>query len=232
MSALVKFLNQKINTSKLSLLWSLTRLQLSIGLLWLFTVSALIGFSLGHLDWFIPKTPINLLLGFVLLIINVPIASRKGLGVFALSFLVGMTMEIIGVKTEAIFGTYYYGDNLGFKILDVPLMIGVYWGVLVIVTSQMAKSVFDSYISQSLLGASLMVSLDFLMEHLAARFDFWHFSGGIAGVQNYIAWFVIAFALHLFANKYIPKGGTSFSFHLYFNQVAFFLLSYIFLSWL
>ena len=33
----------------------------------------------------------------------------------------------------------------GFKVWGVPIMIGVYWAVLVIVTSQIAKSFFQEY---------------------------------------------------------------------------------------
>jgi len=36
----------------------------SILVIWLFVISALIGISLGFEDWFIPKTPLNLLIGF------------------------------------------------------------------------------------------------------------------------------------------------------------------------
>ena len=74
-----------------------------------------------------------------------------------------------------------------------------------------------------------MVGLDFIMEQLASRFDFWHFEGGVAGVQNYIAWFITAFVLHLIASHWLTKTKGIFSKHLYLNQVVFFVVSYLLL---
>jgi putative membrane protein len=84
-------------------------------------------------------------------------------------------------------------------------------------------------ITVAITGASLMVGLDFLMEQLASRFDFWHFAGGIADLQNYVAWFFVALFLQFLCYKMVPKHNSSFSMHLYLNQVAFFLVSYIIL---
>jgi len=229
MSEVLKLLNQRMSQSGLNRFFGISSLTFSIGVMWLFTCSALIGISLGYLAWFIPKTPINLLLGFLLLIMNVPFGTRKGIAVFLISFLVGMGVEIAGVHTGDIFGNYVYGNNLGFKVWGVPLMIGIYWAVLVIVTSQISRSVFKNMIFASLFGAGLMVGLDFIMEHLASQYDFWHFEGGLAGAQNYLAWFVVAFSLQILASKWLPKGGELFSRHLYINQVVFFSVSYILL---
>ena len=35
--------------------------------------------------------------------------------------LIGFVIEVIGVKTGYVFGSYSYGDSLGFKILEVPV---------------------------------------------------------------------------------------------------------------
>ena len=200
--------------------------KFSIFLLWLFTISSLIGISLGHLEWFITKTPINLMLGFLLLLINVPLGNGKGRRTFLVLFLAGMCIEILGVIRGDIFGVYHYGENLGFKVWGVPLMIGIYWAVLTTVTSQIARGLFNSLWTIAIVGASLMVGLDFLMEQLAHTFDFWHFTDGIAPFQNYVTWFLMAFALQILAWKFIPKGGSTFSFHLYMNQIVFFAVTF------
>ena len=216
---------------RLEHLWVVVGIEsASIFLLWLFTVSSLIGISFGFVDWFIPKTPLNLMLGFLLVLINVPFGKEYGKLAFIIFFLFGMILEIAGVIRGDIFGTYYYGSNLGFKVFGVPLMIGIYWAVLTTVTSQMARSIFNNTILIALFGASLMVGLDFLMEQMAHTFDFWHFKGNIAPFRNYVAWFLAAFVLHIFALKFIPKGGSRFSRHLYFNQVIFFLSTYLILN--
>ncbi|MDF1696630.1 MAG: carotenoid biosynthesis protein [Saprospiraceae bacterium] len=202
----------------------------SIFLLWLFTISSLIGIGLGYTEWFISKTPINLLLGFLLVILNVPFTRKYSKAIFVFFFIFGMVLEIAGVIRGDIFGTYYYGENLGFKVFGVPLMIGIYWAVLTTVTSQISRLFFKNIFTIALTGASLMVGLDFFMEQMAHVFDFWHFTGNIAPFQNYVTWFIAAFVLHLLAVKCIPKGGARFSTHLYLNQVAFFIVTFAILK--
>lgn len=198
--------------------------------MWLFTVSALIGIGLGMQDWFIPKTPVNLLLCFSLLVVNLPVKSFKGILLFFLCFFTGMIAEIVGVQTGTIFGEYSYGSNMGIKVMGVPFMIGIYWAVLVLVTNQIGKMFFKNTLAIALTATALMLGLDFIMEHMAPIFDFWTFSGGVAGIQNYLAWGVIALVLNLFATKMMTKGGEQFSIHLYLNQFAFFLISLLILS--
>ena len=86
---------------------------ISVFIIWLFVISAIVGIYLGYLGWFIPKTPLNLLLGAGLLFWNIPINSLKKIGIWCIAFSVGMLIEIIGVQTGNIFGDYYYGENLG-----------------------------------------------------------------------------------------------------------------------
>ena len=47
-----------------------TKQSLSIGLIWIFHISGLIGIIYTNTSWFIKVTPLNLLLSFVLLVIN------------------------------------------------------------------------------------------------------------------------------------------------------------------
>ncbi|MFT4534724.1 MAG: putative membrane protein [Saprospiraceae bacterium] len=229
MLEVIKQINQRFIDSQIVKGLTFSTETISVGIMWLFTCSALIGISLGYAEWFIPKTPLNLLICLVLLLINIPLISNKSKGVFIIAFIVGMVIEIAGVTTGQIFGRYEYGNNLGVKFWGVPLMIGVYWAVLVIVTSQIAKSYFKNIFYVSITGAFLMVGLDFLMEQMAASFDFWYFEGGIASIKNYIAWFIVSFILQLLAYNWIPKIDGHFSTQLYLNQIVFFSISFILL---
>ena len=114
MPEVIKQINQRLNHLYIIKGLTVSRETLSVGIMWLFTCSALIGISLGYADWFIPKTPLNLLIGLVLLFINIPLNSNKSKGVFIVAFIVGMLVEIVGVKTGEIFGNYEYGKNLWF----------------------------------------------------------------------------------------------------------------------
>jgi len=227
MTKVIKSLSQSIfhRLGHHSSIWKIE--YLSIFTLWLFTISSLIGISLGHVDWFITKTPLNLMLGFLLVLINLPFEKKYSKLFFMGAFIFGMLLEIAGVIRGDIFGAYYYGDNLGFKVWGVPLMIGIYWAVLTVVTSQVARKLFNNTILIAIAGASMMVGLDFFMEQMAHRFDFWHFTGDIAPLQNYVTWFLAAFVLQLGAVKAFHKGGGRFAGHLYLNQLVFFVVAYL-----
>ena len=203
---------------------------LSIFVIWLFVVSALIGIALGYEKWFIPKTPLNLLIGFGLLILNVPVHTKKAVLMLSSAFIIGMLVEIAGVSTGEIFGNYYYGNNLGIKYLGVPIIIGIYWAVLTISSSMIARKLFRNIWLVSLVGAGLMVGLDFVMEIMAGTYDFWHFEGGHPPLANYVAWFIVAFFLNLLCFENVEKGGESFSFHLWFSQLTFFIVSFFLIT--
>ena len=69
-----------------------------------------------------------------------------------------------------------------------------------------------------------MLILDLLMEPVAPSLGFWEFDSGKAPVQNYIGWVSVALPLHLVYHKLNIKKNNSFSNHLYFLQIFFFVL--------
>lgn len=207
--------------------FSLKKQHFSIFLIWLFVLSALIGIYLGYLNWFIPKTPLNLLLGAVLLFWNVPINSVKKLAIWLVAFVVGMAVEIVGVQTGAIFGNYYYGENLGLKLMGVPYLIGVNWAVLSFITAAISNHLSKQFWWAVIIGATLMVGLDVLLEPMAVVFDFWHFENGFPPLKNFVAWFVVALLLQIMIHKTILIRDVHFSLHLFLSQVIFFGLCYL-----
>lgn len=209
---------------------TLSKENISIFTIWLFTISALIGIYIGYLDWFIPKTPINLLLGAVLLFLIFPINTSKKITVWLIAFSIGMLVEILGVQTGTIFGEYNYGNNLGAKLLGVPYLIGINWAVLTFTTAAISNRLSNNFLSSICIGAGLMVGLDLLMEPLAAIFDFWYFKDGIIPIQNYVAWFLIALLLQYIFQKTITTKSVNFAAHLFFSQIVFFASCNLMLS--
>ena len=86
----------------------LTKQNISIGLIWLFHVSGMIGIIYGDALWFVKATPLNLSLSFILLILNTKL-NKKVFYLVIACFLTGMLAEIIGVKYGFLFGNYSYG---------------------------------------------------------------------------------------------------------------------------
>lgn len=203
--------------------------NISIFIIWLFVISAIIGIYLGYVNWFIEKTPLNLLLGAGLLFWNFPIDSLRKFGIWGAAFSIGMLVEIVGVQTGSIFGNYYYGENLGIKLLGVPLLIGVNWAVLSFITAAIGTRLTRNFWSSILIGAGFMLGLDFLLEPLAGIFDFWHFEGGIVPIQNYVAWFITALFLQYMVRKTLNFDKPYFSTHLFLSQVIFFGSCYLIL---
>jgi len=195
---------------------------LSVGLVWLFYVSAMIGITLGFRDWFVSKTPFTLLLTFALLVWNYPIDTRRKWLLTGVFFAAGMAAEWVGTHAGVPFGAYWYGQNLGPKMDGVPWFIGVNWAVLVLITGSMANAWFRSVPQRVVCGAALMVGLDFFMEYTAPVFDYWTFAGGSAPIENYVAWFGLAALLHYGFQRARLQGDVYFSAHLFVAQVVFF----------
>lgn len=198
----------------------------SIGIIWLFQVVGILGISLGFEDWFITKTPLNLSIALVLLIWNYPLNSTHKITMSLIFFCVGMLAEWIGVHYDFLFGAYYYGNNLGLKIDGVPLIIGVNWAVLTLITGTIATHISNRPFLRIILGAALMVFLDFFLEVSAPQFDFWHWGVGHAPFRNFVTWFLLAALLQWLLQRTKVIGNLTFSIHLYLAQLIFFAYFY------
>ena len=202
--------------------------KIAIQLVWLFHLSAIIGIFLGFQDWFLPKTPLNLVACFLLLIWVGDLRNARS-GFFAYIFFVsGMFVEWLGVHFGWPFGEYEYGDNLGLKLDGVPYLIGINWSMLVLITGAIAHRITGSIWLQAIIGASLMVGLDFFIEPSASTMDFWHWANDFIPLSNYIAWFVVALILQLIYMGFIKPMHFKFSLHLYLAQLIFFISFYVY----
>ncbi|SHG40510.1 carotenoid biosynthesis protein [Winogradskyella jejuensis] len=199
------------------------KLHFSIFLVWLFTVSGIFGIlSDEYSDWFLSMTPLNLLLTFIILIINIEELKPNVIIALAIPFFIGFITEALGVNFGLIFGTYAYGENLGLKVFGVPLMICVNWALLTAATADVAKYISKNRILSALIGAALMTGLDMLLEVSAPRFDFWEFEGGVVPLQNYIGWLVTAFVAHMGYQYFKVKTNTTISWHILISIAVFF----------
>lgn len=199
-------------------------------ILWVFHITAVIGVTLGFKDWFISKTPVTLTLMFISLIIYYPIRQIRYWLLGSILFAGGFTAEWIGVHYGILFGDYHYGNNLGFKLDGIPLMIGVNWAILVLITGVISNHISSRIVTRAIAGAVLMVFLDFFMETSAPIFDFWIWDIVYAPLQNYIAWFGVALLLQFIFQISKITGDLAISLHLYAAQLIFFIYFYGFYS--
>ena len=200
-----------------------TNTLISVFIIWLFHICGLLGIIYGNREWFIAFTPINLFVSFALLFINQVELERKNLLAGLAIFLIGMISEILGVQYGLIFGDYIYLNNLGFKILGVPIMIGINWIILTYITGSFSNYIFNANKKAAIVfGAVLMVVLDLLIEPVAPEMGFWAFDSIFAPLQNYIGWFIIGLLVQGIFHYSTDKKDTTFSFHLLLVQLFFF----------
>lgn len=205
----------------------ISRVTFGVGIIWLFHISGAIGIYWGDTNWFISKSPLNLLISLVLFVWLFSMNTKKKWVFFVLFFLIGMLAEWLGVNYGLLFGQYSYGKNLGLKFDGVPYLIGTYWALLTFITAEIAKILKLKKWSKIVFGAVLMVGLDFLMEKSAPVFDFWEFKGQVP-LDNYVAWLAIGIILQTILHYSNIKGNSTISIHLFFAQVLFFGLFYCF----
>jgi len=203
--------------------------QYGISILWLIHISAFIGINIGYADFFLPLSAYNLWYICILLFWFYPILSWRKIILFFVIAILGFTFEAVGVATGKIFGEYTYGKNLGLKIAEVPIIIGINWAVLSFVCSEIARRIkIKSIILKAILASLLMVVFDFFIEQTAPQFNFWFFELSPVPLQNYISWFILAFVFNWSVLKITKKGNTVICYHIYAVQVLFFMLFYVF----
>ena len=148
------------------------------------------------------------------------------LKIFALVvYCLGFLIELIGVNTGLVFGGYTYGKALGIKLWATPLMIGVNWMILVYSAGVFLEQFkLKSSVLFAILGALILTAIDFLIEPVAVRFDYWSWNEGIIPVQNYIGWYLFSFLLFMLFRKMNFKKENKAAILLLFVQALFFLI--------
>ena len=191
-------------------------------------VSGSIGFVVNP-SFFSPFTPYTLLLTCFVFLIHSPLADKKFLvAFFSIAFL-GFIIEVIGVKTGLIFGKYSYGNGLGYKLLNVPLVISINWAMLICAGIIVVSRIFANKITVLIVAALLVTLIDLVIEQVAPKLDFWQFEGGLPSLNNYLSWIGVAFFTSYFFYPTIIKGNRNVSFIILTLQIIFFTFLFIFI---
>jgi putative membrane protein len=150
-------------------------------------------------DFFLPITPFQLLFVTALLLSDHR-DWRPRFATFAGTVITaGLAIEIAGVQTGVIFGSYRYTEVFGPAIGGVPLLIGLNWLLLTYLTARASTYLVWHPVLTPLAGAALMLALDLMLEPVAIELGFWVWSDGLPPWQNYLAWFLTAWAFHMLA---------------------------------
>jgi putative membrane protein len=109
-----------------------------------------------------------------------------------IAFLFTYFIEFAGVRSGKIFGDYHYGKTMFIQILDVPVVIGMNWVILILAGYSIAVWTKAKTILIPILSSVLIVGFDFIMENVAIKLDYWQWKDNTVPLQNYFAWFIIS----------------------------------------
>ncbi len=177
------------------------RLRIAQGVLLLFHVTGFLGLAFSrNPDFYLQFVPLNLLLTAGLLLAFHPERSI-GFGWFCLTVaLVGFFVEVAGIRTGLLFGSYTYGPTLGLAVLGVPLLIGLNWLMLTYMTGVLACYLPLPGFLRALVAALLMVGLDVCLEPVAMQYGFWQWQFDVIPMQNFKGWFAVSLILQVYFN--------------------------------
>ena len=196
----------------------------AILILCLLYIIGVVGLSLELTrELFKAAVPYTLLLSLALLAIFHEKYTLRFIILALFFFIAGIAIEILGVTTGKVFGHYTYGNTLGMKVFDTPIMIGVNWLTLVYMVWIMLSGLKFHTIIISLLGAALMVFYDLFMEPVAIWTDMWTWRDVEVPLQNYIAWFVVSFIFILLLGWLSPGIRNKIAPPLFIIQLVFFI---------
>ncbi|WP_207424668.1 carotenoid biosynthesis protein [Desertivirga brevis] len=134
--------------------------------------------------------PFHLLLMFLLIMISHDNKNRAFYTFVVVTYIAGFLIELAGVKTGYIFGDYTYGATLGYKIADIPLIIGINWVLMVYSTGAILENLrIKSRVILALLGAGLLSIVDILIEPVAVKYDYWSWANAEIPFHNTVGWF-------------------------------------------
>ena len=166
-------------------------LKFDIGFIFIIHIAGIVGIRLFP-DYFLKVSFISILIPLGLYFYRLK-PSLSNVLIILLVYIITFFSEWIGVNYGWLFGSYVYGESLGFKIGGVPLLIGANWLLLALVSREICNKWISNKWLVFLLSSSIMVFIDVLIEPLSSRLNFWSWDNGEIPFSNYRDWFIIAF---------------------------------------
>ena len=181
-------------------------LRFSIFIVWLINVSGFFGMFSDQKEFFLTFTPYAILMSFILIFINSKINQKGFITSIVIIAIFGFIIEYLGANYGILFGAYSYGENLGLKVGNVPLIMAINWILLIIITGNFSEKVFKNSLAfRVIFGSLLMVILDFFIEVSAPKLDYWEFDKHPVPLTNYIWWFVFSIIFHIVYQVYVKE---------------------------
>ena len=122
-----------------------------------------------------------------------------------------------------IFGHYKYGETLGYKVFETPLMMGFNWVLMIYLTASLTESIKTTAAVKVLMASALMIVYDLILEQFAPSLGMWTWQNNDIPLQNYFAWFGVSLVFHSLLRALKIKTSNTLSVVIYLCQILFFL---------
>ncbi len=180
---------------------------------------------------FIKLVPVAILISFIAILFFHQYAfDAKTVLVLSIIGLSGYFIEVIGVNTHLVFGQYQYGNSLGVKIANTPILIGINWLILTYTGSSIAERMRLPVWLKIVISSFLVLTYDIILERVAPAMDMWYWYDNVVPLQNYIAWFIIALLFQILIKAYGINTKNSIVFTIMLSQCIFFISLIIFFN--
>jgi putative membrane protein len=172
---------------------------------------------------FLKLFPLALLMSFVaILLFHQDTFNAKTIIVLAMIGIWSFFIEVTGVNTHLIFGNYRYGNALGIKLFNTPILIAINWVMLTYTGSSITERTSLPLSLKIIISSLLVLLYDLVLEQIAPALDMWYWEREVP-LQNYVAWFVIAVIFQIFIRVSGIKTRNSIAIKIILIQIIFFI---------
>ncbi|HFC10258.1 MAG TPA: carotenoid biosynthesis protein [Chloroflexi bacterium] len=175
-------------------------------------LGALLLGNLAPRGWYAWGTPVMTLFGMAAALFHAAgqVGWKRAVAFFALTFGVGLGMEVVGVRTGWVYGPYHYTSRLGPRFLGlVPYVIPLAWFMMAYPSWVISRRVLAVLWRKTppwavaALGGVIMTAWDLVLDPLMVHYRHWVWEapGGYFGVplHNFLGWWLtVALALWAF----------------------------------
>lgn len=162
--------------------------------------------GLGYISalstWFVFLTPIMLFITAGMIWVDSKTNNKLGWPIAIVVILAGYLIEIAGVHFPKIFGSYQYGEMLGWKFFETPPIIGIEWLIIVWGSVAMATPFQVHPFLKWLFAALIGTGLFWAIEPVARHYSLWTWYESTIPFRNYGLRFILLFIFAAFFEKY------------------------------
>lgn len=168
-------------------------------------------------------TPLNSLVAFSFALVHSMgrFGWKQALSLFAITFLVSLAFESVGVATGLVYGEYHYSNLLGFKVFGlVPLLIPIAWIMMsypsLVITLRVLPAMRNLTawrLGVAAVGAVVMTGWDLAMDPMMSHGGHWIWEEGGPyfgiPIQNFWGWWLtifVTFTIFLWLVRATPQG--------------------------